>query len=1146
MNGVYFNGRYVTHPGAYSTITSEATTAVDDSNQRVVALVGESQGGTPNEVLFFDDPEAAKRVLRGGELLKGCQKAWSPTNNGEGANLIAVIRSNQATQSKLELNDGIPVASKIGNVTQRVSAVTTGDVQPSGIYSGLKDDQLVVNVTSLGVTEIPEGLAASIGNVNPTVNADTTGSLSMSGQYAGSENDQLEIRVASAGATTVAAADSIRDSELSNTRQNVGTTTTGNATFGGNYDGDRDDTLQLRIVSPNGTVVNSPINFKPSDIGSTSPVSVNPSTTGNAVIGGVYRGNKASDFFQIRIASPTSVNVNDPANVHAAEVTGVTPNVDAATTGAAGFDGSMYNKAVDNTLTVRMADDTTINAGSINTLDIEFKYAGAPTFSQTTIATDGTDFVEIVDGIRVKFGAGDYTGGDEWDVAVSAAVNASSLSIAYKYATQNASAEQIAVVTIDGNPIELVDGLNVSFDSGLYHPNDMFQAQVEAEIKATNLQLSYKWLSDGVIHNLTVPVDGSAITLNNGIEVQFDAGVYNNNDAWEQDVVAAVKVSEIDIAWKLRDDTGNQSYTTVTVVCNGIPQTLVHGVKVVVNPGVYHTDDRFLINLFAAGQPVTSIVRYKYASQNDSQYRTKTIINNGNATEIVDGISITFTPGVYFQNDLFFVDVFTSRPYGDSATALSKDYGTWTRSIQIKQEAGSLRGTKKITVNQIGTDTYEVYDNIGATFTLKYDGVYTHASVEVLQDEDGRAYRLITRVGDTAASAKIDLDIDLTVSSFETTKQLIDYITSFAGYYGNVINGTDHRTPSEFLDRLSRTVISGYNSTQVGIVFTAYWYGISSVVNSNSRFLTLVKNSPTAIIPQNFTYATLIGGSDGVSPISWEKMFNKLSNYRITYVVALTSDRFIQEELKTHVLTMSNNHDKERFMMAGGRAGMPVSDCIDLAYSFNTDRVQLAYPGFYDYSAKGALELQPSYMTAAMLAGRACYKGVAESSTFDEFNVAALEFNLGSLDISDLLKAGVAPLETVIGDIGKSSKTRLVLDRTTWTTDDTSLHTERSVRLLADYLNQKMRKDIEAMAIGKKGVKRTLSSIKTRVISTLSDAVRKEEIVAFRNVIVKYKDKVLYIDYEAAPVDTINFALITGHFYTADEIVITDNGQSAQ
>ena len=103
---VYFNGKTISIPGVYSaTDVSMMGTKGDNTGAKVIAFIGECTGGEPGAVQFFNEPTAARKVLKSGDLLKACEKAWNPVSKTKegvklgGANMIACIRSNKATKS---------------------------------------------------------------------------------------------------------------------------------------------------------------------------------------------------------------------------------------------------------------------------------------------------------------------------------------------------------------------------------------------------------------------------------------------------------------------------------------------------------------------------------------------------------------------------------------------------------------------------------------------------------------------------------------------------------------------------------------------------------------------------------------------------------------------------------------------------------------------------------------------------------------------------------------------------------------------------------------------------------------------------------------------------------------------------------------
>lgn len=110
---VYFNGEMVTVPGAYSSVdVSGMATKSSERSTKIIALIGESYGGEPEALQFFSDPVSAKKILKKGDLLDACSRAWNPVSKTKvgvdigGANLIAAIRTNRGTKSSLNINTG--------------------------------------------------------------------------------------------------------------------------------------------------------------------------------------------------------------------------------------------------------------------------------------------------------------------------------------------------------------------------------------------------------------------------------------------------------------------------------------------------------------------------------------------------------------------------------------------------------------------------------------------------------------------------------------------------------------------------------------------------------------------------------------------------------------------------------------------------------------------------------------------------------------------------------------------------------------------------------------------------------------------------------------------------------------------------------
>ena len=499
----------------------------------------------------------------------------------------------------------------------------------------------------------------------------------------------------------------------------------------------------------------------------------------------------------------------------------------------------------------------------------------------------------------------------------------------------------------------------------------------------------------------------------------------------------------------------------------------------------------------------------------------------GQKVELIDGISVTFGEGNYIENSVWSFNAVAPKDSTIGGVISSKDYGNWTRRIQCKLEDGSVGNTKKVTTYYWADDSYEVIDNIGACFHLKYIGTQNYASVSIIGDSEGNSVKLVTKIGPDKENAITDLEIDLSETRFNNIRALADYLSGYENYTCRAYSVVNSGIKPTQMD-----IIADVDIKQDEYLFNATWRGLELELNQNSEYITFKLNTSKCELPENFDYTSLAGGSDGETPTSWIKYFDMLSAYDIQYIVPLTGDESIQAEARASVNNLSNNMGRERCLKIGGYTGEGIEATKKKAMVNNDSRVQLAYPGFYDTNEYGELELYPSFITAAMYAGREAFLGIGESATFNYFDVVGLEKELNPTQIDELLKAGVAPLEYVI-----NKGYRLVQDITTYTSNSKSLYTERSVRDLADDLNKRLRQKIEDYYISQKGIKVYIDSIRNTAISFLQQAILDEEIVAYKGVSVTYKNRVLNVEYSAAPTEPINFALIRGHFYTPEIIV---------
>lgn len=102
---VFFNGQLLVTPTTASAVVDDAMQNQNLTVGNAVALIGKSTGGKPKTNLRFGNPDEAKAVLRGGELLDAVLKAFDPSAQTPAPSVVNVVRVNPALQASLDLKN---------------------------------------------------------------------------------------------------------------------------------------------------------------------------------------------------------------------------------------------------------------------------------------------------------------------------------------------------------------------------------------------------------------------------------------------------------------------------------------------------------------------------------------------------------------------------------------------------------------------------------------------------------------------------------------------------------------------------------------------------------------------------------------------------------------------------------------------------------------------------------------------------------------------------------------------------------------------------------------------------------------------------------------------------------------------------------
>lgn len=460
----------------------------------------------------------------------------------------------------------------------------------------------------------------------------------------------------------------------------------------------------------------------------------------------------------------------------------------------------------------------------------------------------------------------------------------------------------------------------------------------------------------------------------------------------------------------------------------------------------------------------------------------------------------------------------------------SKDWGAKT-NCRVKITKGTLNSTKKVLIHDTANNLYETFDNLGNVFTIAYTGDQPYAEINTYLD-GSKVFCVQTKIGTSATDCHEDILIKCTDDSVRSIRQLAQQLQSYENYTVSTLNVFNSRLKASDLDLITKGKIK-LTGSQEPFRVTAVFADLQLRLATNSTLIGVEEYDKTLGELEDVEWLQLTGGTDGRTPASWVEYFDMLSNYDITYIVPLTPEISIHAELASHVKAMSKSLGKERRGIVGGALGETINETIVRAKDVASDRMQVVHGGMWDYDEKNQIKLYPPYILASQHAGRCAFLEDGESATYDVYRMVSPEYKLERFQISDLLASGVLAFEFVLGRNSTSASfVRLVHDLTTDTASLDTLHTERATGALADSINKEMRDELDAMLTGKRTSLGDLTSAKNKVISILENRVRKEHIIAFKNVTVVKRGTVTYIDYMIAPAEPNNFTLITSHYYS--------------
>lgn len=110
--GIYWKGRGIVIPGAYSYVNADAMNPDRLSPANTIGAVGICKGGKPQTAIRTTKLREAISVLRGGDLKTAAEFMYDPSSDLPGAGEVVFVRVNNATQSSYAIGSQMTLTSR--------------------------------------------------------------------------------------------------------------------------------------------------------------------------------------------------------------------------------------------------------------------------------------------------------------------------------------------------------------------------------------------------------------------------------------------------------------------------------------------------------------------------------------------------------------------------------------------------------------------------------------------------------------------------------------------------------------------------------------------------------------------------------------------------------------------------------------------------------------------------------------------------------------------------------------------------------------------------------------------------------------------------------------------------------------------------
>lgn len=266
---------------------------------------------------------------------------------------------------------------------------------------------------------------------------------------------------------------------------------------------------------------------------------------------------------------------------------------------------------------------------------------------------------------------------------------------------------------------------------------------------------------------------------------------------------------------------------------------------------------------------------------------------------------------------------------------------------------------------------------------------------------------------------------------------------------------------------------------------------VTATVGTGTLPLTVISNVPLA------------GGTDGLTPAAgdWTTGLSAIETEIIDFVLVATGDATIHAQVQTHIQNMSApGARRERTTVLGGVAGETAAQAITRIKALPSGRVELVYPGMYDFDASGNQVLYDPFYHAGKIAGMHCAQpDVATSILHQHVPIIKAEVDLSTIQggaIDQLLQAGVTPIAPA------PAGGYWVVDALTGYTGSDQTFRDLTKTRSADFAAQYARQVLESAFVGSKSLAGSQASIAVEANSVMDQLVGMQIIQAHQASVV--------------------------------------------